>query len=309
MDVAVSEGASFAEVVWAWTVAFLPRLGGALLILIVAVLVARYGARGAVRLMDRTSRIDSTLKPVLGAVIRYGVVIIAIVAMLGQLGVQTASLLAALGGAALAIGLALQGTLANIAAGIMLLWLRPLRVGEFIDNGEVAGTVREIGLFATRLDTFDGNYRFVPNSLIWAKPLINYTRNPNRMTNLLFRLPYDADVENALRLLTGLLKSDHRVLKEPAPEVIIDELGENAITIAVRGWVPNAVFWPTNRDLARQAKSLLLANGIEIAYPQRTVHIVQAPAEIAGSRAGRDTHVTTDIPLEPDEPTAPSTRG
>ena len=138
------------------------------------------------------------------AVVRYTINIIVIVAALARIGVPTTSILAVLGAAGLAIGLALQGTLSNIAAGIMLLWLRPFRVGEFIDAGEIAGTVNEIGLFATELKTFDGIYSFVPNSELWNKSIFNYTRNPARMTNMEVGISYGSDIEKARRVMLDL---------------------------------------------------------------------------------------------------------
>ncbi|MCW5696832.1 MAG: mechanosensitive ion channel [Bauldia sp.] len=271
----------------------MPRLGTALLILVVGLLAARYFARGVSNLVRRTGRVDPTILPVLRAIVRYGVAIIVLVAFLSQLGVQTASVLAALGAAGLAIGLALQGTLANIAAGFMLLWLRPFRAGEYIDNGEVGGTVREVGLFATRLDTFDGNFRFVPNSLLWAKPLVNYSRNPTRMTNILVGISYEADIERARALLLDLIKSDQRVLADPAPDVIVENLGENAVTLAMRAWIPNSSFWPAQRFLVQEAKALLKRSGVEIALPQRIVHVIREPEEkSAQPRPGRDSPVS-----------------
>src|SRR5688500_12445793 len=144
---------ALAAMVWAWSLAFLPRLGAALVILIVGVLLAGWAAGLVRRTVPRSSYIDVTAEPILATAARYAVLILVLVAVLGQLGVQTASLLAVLGAAGLAIGLALQGTLQNIAAGIMLIYLRPFRVGDYIETAAVAGTVREIGLFVTYLET------------------------------------------------------------------------------------------------------------------------------------------------------------
>ena len=166
---------------WAAAATLLPRLILAVLILFAGALVGRWVARAVSGALAGTGRIDETARPALAAAARYGVLILAFVAALSQLGVQTASLLAALGAAGLAIGLALQGTLANIAAGIMLLWLRPFRVGDYIEivsGTPFSGTVKEIGLFACLLETYDGLFVFVPNSSIWAAPLRNHSRTP-----------------------------------------------------------------------------------------------------------------------------------
>src|SRR6185369_11584824 len=155
---------AFAAMVWAWGTEFLPRLGVAIVILIVGFTVARWASRITRLAIERSRHIDSTLEPIAATGIRYAILIVVIIAALGQLGVQTTSLLTVLGAAGLAIGLALQGTLQNIAAGIMLLFLRPFRINDAIETPAVAGTVEEVGLFATRLRTSDGIYKFVPNS-------------------------------------------------------------------------------------------------------------------------------------------------
>src|SRR5687768_15168420 len=179
MDIDLSQApdqlSALAAMVWAWALAFLPRLAAALVIVAVGFFAAGWAVRLIERLAQRTSRLDPTVLPVFTAAARYAVLILFLIAALGQLGVQTASLLAVLGAAGLAIGLALQGTLQNIAAGIMLIYLRPFHVGDYIETPTVAGTVKEIGLFATHLDTGDGLFFFAPNSEIWNKPLKNHS--------------------------------------------------------------------------------------------------------------------------------------
>src|SRR6185295_12583996 len=162
---------TFATMVWAWGTAFLPRLGVAVLILIVGFAIARWASRLARLTIGRSRHIDSTLEPIAATGVRYAILIVVFIAALGQLGVQTTSLLTVLGAAGLAIGLALQGTLANIAAGIMLLYLRPFRAGDTIETPLIIGKVREIGLFATNMETLDGLFYFVPNSALWNVPL------------------------------------------------------------------------------------------------------------------------------------------
>jgi small conductance mechanosensitive channel len=165
-----------ADIAYVWLVAFTPQLALAILILLLGTAGARWSAALVRRLMLGSGRVDPTIVPVLAAVLRYSILILVVVATLSQLGVQTASLLAVLGAAGLAIGLALQGTLTNIAAGIMLLWLRPFRIGDFIEVNAISGTVKEIGLFVCELETADGIYLFAPNSAIWNSPLKNHSR-------------------------------------------------------------------------------------------------------------------------------------
>jgi small conductance mechanosensitive channel len=274
---------ALAAMVWAWSLAFLPRLGAAVLILVVGFLVAGWAARGVRGVLNRTPHVDPTVVPVVGAVVRYGILILILIAALSQLGVQTASLLAVLGAAGLAIGLALQGTLSNIAAGIMLLYLRPFRVGDHIETDTVAGTVKTVGLFVTELDTFDGLFVFAPNSQLWNKALINQTRNARRMMSIPIGVSYNADAAQARDILLAMANEDPRILRDPAPVVYVDKYGDNSVDLIFRAWAATAVFADVQRKMTEEAKRRLEAAGIEIPFPQRIVHLV-SPAP-AGDRA------------------------
>ena len=270
--------AASASLAWTWVLEFLPRLGAAVLIAGLGYLVAHWTSRAVANLVARTERLDPTFVAPIAAVIRYSILIFVFVAALSQLGVQTASVLAALGAAGLAIGLALQGTLSNIAAGVMLLWLRPFRAGENIDAGGIAGVVREVGLFVTLLETGDGVYRFVPNSELWNRPLLNYSRHGTRQVDLRLRIAYGQDVEKARRLLIDLAKSDRRVRAKPAPDVFVAELGEAGIVLAFQSWVSTADFGTVQHHLIEEGLRRLLDAGMEIPAPQRVV-LAPAPAE------------------------------
>jgi small conductance mechanosensitive channel len=279
MDVTLAQApeqlSALAAMVWAWMLTFLPRLGAALLILVIGLFLAGWAAGFVRRLAARTSHIDATVQPILGTVVRYAVLILFLIAALAQLGVQTASLLAVLGAAGLAIGLALQGTLQNIAAGIMLIYLRPFQIGDTIETPTVAGTVREIGLFVTHLDTGDGLYYFVPNSEIWNKPLKNHSRNPRRLMVIRIGIGYGADPAEARRVLLDMAASDERILADPPPSVFVEKYGDSVVTIAFQAWAATAVFWDAQRAMAEEAKRRLEAAGIEIPFPQRIVHVVR----------------------------------
>lgn len=255
---------AIATMFWAWAVDFLPRLASATLLLIVGLVVARWIGRLIATLSIRNLHIDETVRPAIAAVVRYGISIIVIIAALAQLGVQTASILAVLGAAGLAIGLALQGTLSNIAAGFMLLWLRPFRVGEYIETANVSGVIREIGLFATTLDTFDGLYRFVPNSQIWNTPLINHSRNRARMSTFTIGISLDADVGKAEAIAMAVLEKDERILDDPAPEVFVDRMTDNFVFLGIRAWLPSRLFWTGERDIAEAVRERLGAAGIPV---------------------------------------------
>ena len=168
------------------------------------------------------------------------------------------------------LGLALQGTLSNIAAGMMLLWLRPFRVGDYIETASVSGSVREIGLFVTELETFDGIFRFVPNSEIWNKPLINYTRNAARLLNISIGIRLDDDADKAVGTIRNAIGERLTpVPSAPAPEVFIDSLADNFVFIGVRAWLPSNSYWTTHRSVVTAMKTKLDAAGIPV---QRLVH-------------------------------------
>ena len=178
---------------------------GAIVMLVAGWIVAGWIRRVIRRAMDRVPAMDETLKPFIANLIRYVVLIFVLIAVLNQFGVQTTSMIAVLGAAGLAIGLALQGTLANVASGVMLLFLRPFNVGEYVDAGGIAGTVVEIGLFNTEIKTSAGLFLIVPNKIIWDGPITNFSRNPTRRFDLPIGIGYDDDVDGALALLMGLM--------------------------------------------------------------------------------------------------------
>ncbi len=255
--------------------AILPNAVTALILLAAGWALAGWAERGVGRLLDR-AQIEPTLRGVTTAVVRYALLIIVIVAALGQLGIQTTSVLAALGAIGLAIGLALQGTLANIAAGIMLLWLRPFRVGDYIDAGGVAGTVRDVGLFASQLDSWDGIYQFVPNSELWNKRIVNYSRLERRLVDLKFAISYADDIDRARDVLLSLAKADERVMADPAPDCFVDALGENGVVLALRVWTATSTYWPLRRMLMERGKAEIEAAGLTIPLPQRVIHKASA---------------------------------
>ncbi|MCX8999075.1 mechanosensitive ion channel family protein [Rhizobiaceae bacterium BDR2-2] len=236
---------------------------GALILLILGWLAAGLLRGWAFRALSRIRGFDETLARFFSNALRYAILILVVVMVLGQFGVQTASIIAALGAAGLAIGLALQGTLQNIAAGIMLLVLRPFRVGEYIETASISGTITEIGLFATEMKTPDGLYRLAPNSTLWNVPITNFSREDTRRHDLTVTVGLDADIDKAEALLMGLARQDKRVLDSPAPEVFVADLTETGALITLRYWVQRSLWWRTTRDLTRAAKLALDETGKE----------------------------------------------
>ncbi|MGJ8571325.1 MAG: mechanosensitive ion channel family protein [Hoeflea sp.] len=243
---------------------------GAIFILIVGWMVSRILARWVRSLLKRTHRIDPTVVGFFSIFVRYTVLVVVVIMVLGQFGVQTASIITALGAAGLAIGLALQGTLQNIAAGIMLLVLRPFRVGEYIDADGISGTIKEIGLFATELQTLDGLYRMAPNSQLWNVPVTNYSRLPERRHDLVVGIGYEDDIDKAQSVLLDLARADDRVLSVPEPWAYVSELGDSAVSVTLRYWTKSADWWVTSREITKAAKIAFDEHGISIPFPQVT---------------------------------------
>ena len=250
-----------ADLAWNWAEIFLPRLLAAVVILIVGFVVAGWLGRVVRRMLSR-AQIDPTLRPILAAVVRYAVIILVVVAGLGQLGIQTASLLAVLGAAGLAIGLALQGTLSNIAAGIMLLWLRPFHIGDYIEVGAQSGAVQEIGLFACQLRTFDGLFLLMPNSAIWNQPLKNHTRNGSRLVSVSVSVPVGAELDQVRRTLVEVAAGIRFALRDPAPTVFIDNFTSGALILNLMVWAAPQEAGELERSIIEGSKRALDALGV-----------------------------------------------
>ena len=262
------------DVAWGWTAAFLPRFVAAILILIVGALVARWLSRAIFNVTGRSGHIDATVRPILAAIVRYAILILVFIAALSQIGVQTASLFAVLGAAGIAIGLALQGTLSNIAAGLMLLWLRPFRIGDFIEVNGMAGTVREIGLFVCHLQTYDGIFLFAPNSTIWNQALRNHTRNAGRLISVDITVPAKADIDRARDILLDMAKRDQRILKAPQPRVFVEKLTGDGLLLNLRVWARHENVGELQRVIVEQAKAEIESAGIETLHPQQVVRVI-----------------------------------
>jgi small conductance mechanosensitive channel len=253
-------------------------IAGAIVLLVVGWTVAGWIRRVIRRTLDSVPVLDETLKPLIANLVRYAVLIFVLIAVLNQFGVQTTSIIAVLAATGLAIGLALQGMLANVASGVMLLFLRPFNVGEYVEAGGIAGTVAEIGLFNTEIKSSAGPGLVVPNSKIWDGPITNFSRNPTRRFDIAVGIGYDDDIDGAMALLKGLLTGDDRVLDDPEPLVVVQELGDSAVIINLRAWTRSGDYGATVWDLNKEIITELQATGYSIPFPQRDVHIVSGEA-------------------------------
>ncbi len=246
---------------------------GAIVILIVGWIAAGWLSRALGRALSRASRVDETLRQFLTSVARYAVIVFTIIAVLERFGVETTSFIAVLAAAGLAIGLAFQGTLSNIAAGVMLQIFRPFKVGHYIDGGGVGGTVEMISLFATELNTPDNVHIIVPNAQLWGASIKNYSHNARRRLDIDVGIGYGDDIGRALDVIKGLADADERVDSDPAPEVMVTGLGDSAVDLQLRLWCAAGDYWGLRYDLTRSVKEAFDAAGISIPFPQRTVHL------------------------------------
>ena len=245
---------------------------GAILILIIGWNVAGWAQRATDRALSRVQWLDDTVRPLFTGSVRYLVLAVTIIAVLNQFGVETTSVIAVLGAAGLAIGLALQGTLSNVSAGVMLLFLRPFKVGDYIVAGGTSGTVKELGLFATELATPDNVFVSVPNSSIFGGVIQNFSHHGTRRLDIGVGVAYDADLNVAMKVLLETLEKDGRALGDPAPQVMVTELADSSVNLNLRFWVDAADFWPCKFDMTKGIKEALDAAGIEIPFPQRVIH-------------------------------------
>jgi len=247
---------------------------GALCILVIGLWLSGKAHGLVAKGLEKTKRIEAMLIGFFSSLAKYAVIIFTVIAVLGQFGVQTASLLTVIGAAGLAIGLALQGTLSNLAAGVMLLIFRPFRVGDFIEAGGQSGTVKLLNLFFTEMATIDNVRIVVPNNDIWGKPIKNYASNPTRRIDLTAGVAYEANMDEAMAALTAMVERDSRILKYPEPLITVSELADSSVNILVRIWVGKDDYWTVLFETTKAIKDSLDAAGIGIPFPCRTVYMV-----------------------------------
>jgi small conductance mechanosensitive channel len=248
-----------------------------IIISIIIIIGGIFLSRAAVKLLNRTTsgsfHIDDTISHLLRIVIRYSIFIICLIMILNAFGINTASLIAVIGAAGVTIGLALKDTLGNIAAGIILLFLRTYRRGDYIEFSSYSGTVKEISLFTTTLETPDGVFVSAPNSNIWGTVLKNYTRNGRRRMDISVGISYSDSIDSAFSVMREIIASEGRFLREPAPQVLVQSLGDSAVVILLRAWASSDVYWPVYWDQLRNIKEKFSEAGLNIPFPQRDVHV------------------------------------
>jgi len=247
---------------------------GAIALLIFGRIAAAWG-RGISRKAMTKAEVDPTLVAFFSKGVYYLILIVVFIAVLSLFGVQTTSLIAVLGAAGLAVGLALQGTLSNFAAGVMLLIFRPFKLDDFVDIGGTMGSVMEIGLFSTTLKTTDNVKIVVPNSSVWGGTISNFNGYDTRRVDLVIGISYDDNIQTAMDTIRSIVTSDERVMAEPELQIAVSNLGDSSVDLVVRPWCQGADYWNLRFDLTKKIKEGLEAAGCSIPYPQQDVYMHQ----------------------------------
>lgn len=224
-------------------------------------------------------RLDATIAKFLGRIIHVVLFLFVVIAALDRLGVKTTSLVAIVGAAGLAVGLALKDSLSNFAAGVMLILFRLFREGHYVEVAGTSGTVKEIRIFATVLTSPDNKVITVPNAEILANNIVNYSEKPTRRVDMVFGVSYDADLSQVKKILEEVVAEDERCLKDPAPTIVVGELADSSVNFLCRPWVNSADYWPVKWGMTEEVKRRFDAAGIGIPYPQMDVHLNKVDAE------------------------------
>ena len=259
------------EQIWLWLRLNMVEIAGAFAVLVIGLLLAGILSGWVARALNRSGRIDPTVANFLSNLVKYALWALVLVTVLAQFGVETTSILAALGGMALAVGLALQGTLSNVASGVMILVQKPFKIGESINAGSISGTVQQIGLFTTELKQFDGLFVMVPNSELWNQAIVNLNRHPTRRLELIVGIAYDDSMQQARQELLALAEADERVLKDPAPQTFVSSLDDSSVGIGMRVWCATGDYLALSWDLTEATKARFDDVGISIPFPQRDI--------------------------------------
>ena len=246
----------------------------ALAILFFGRIAAGWGRRLLEKVLTRGGT-DKMIVGFAGSILYIGLMVFVVLAALGKLGIQTTSFIAIIGAAGLAIGLALQGSLANFAAGFLLIIFRPFKVGDYVEAGGVSGSVEAIQIFTTTLSTPDNKTVIVPNSSIYEGNITNYSAKETRRVDLVVGVSYDADLAQVKRILNEIAEQDERVLRDPPPRIAVSELADNSVNLIMRMWGKTGDYWGIYYDATESVKLRLDEAGIGIPYPQRDVHLYE----------------------------------
>jgi small conductance mechanosensitive channel len=258
--------------IWELLTVFGLKILAALAILILGRWVAKFLSSILKKVMTK-SNVDATLVKFIHNLTYVALLVFVVLAALGQLGIQTTSFIAVIGAAGLAVGLALQGSLANFAAGVLMIIFRPFKVGDLIEGAGVTGTVEEIQIFTTQLKTPDNKTIIIPNAKISGDNITNYSTKGTRRVDLVIGIGYDDDIDKAKKIMADVMAQDERILKDPPPNIAVAELADSSVNFVVRPWVKAEDYWNVYSDITENIKKRLDSEGISIPFPQRDIHV------------------------------------
>jgi len=247
---------------------------GALATLVIGIWIAKWLASIASKVLSKRN-VDPTLSKFAVSVIKIALITFVIISAISQVGIETTSFVAIIGAAGLAVGFALQGSLSNFASGVMLIIFKPLKVGDFIEGGGAMGSVETVGMFVTTLTTPDNKVVYIPNSALTGGNIVNYSAKDTRRVDMVFGIGYSDDIDKARGVIKLLLDADSRILKDPAPQIVVSELADSSVNFKVRPWVNSADYWGVYFDITEQVKKNFDEQNISIPFPQRDVHMFQ----------------------------------
>ncbi len=245
---------------------------GAIVMLIIGLWLSKLLTKVVVKVLTK-KEIDNTVVQFLASLLKMVLYAVVVLATLDQLGIETTSFIALIGAAGLAIGFALQGSLSNFAAGVMLIVFRPFKAGDFVQTAGESGVVESVQMFITTLKTPDNKTIFIPNSKITGDNITNFSAKPTRRVDMVFGIGYGDDIDKAKKIISDLLENDSRVLKDPATVIVVSELADSSVNITVRPWVNSADYWGLYFDMTEGVKKAFDEQGISIPFPQRDVHL------------------------------------
>lgn len=263
---------------------FLPTLLGALVWLVIGWWIIRIMVKYMKRFSEKKGH-DPALTNFLINIVNWGLVVLLLVSVIGMLGIETTSFIAILGAAGLAIGLALQGSLSNFAGGVLIIALKPFRIGDWIEVNGISGSVKEISMFYTKLNTFGNQLAIIPNGELSNDNIINYSGEGTRRDAITIGISYESNIKLAKETLMNLLNEQEDILEDPAPAVVVTELADSSVNLSVRFWAKNEHFWDRHWYTIEEAKTRLEAAGISIPFPQRDVHFFDHSKETSSAKA------------------------
>lgn len=272
--VSTEDVSDYVDLAIGMAIAYTPKVIGAILVIVIGLWIVNRLVTVMARGMER-SNTDPTLAKFLKNLVSIGLKVLLFISAAAMIDIQTTSFIAVLGAAGLAIGLALQGSLANFAGGVLVLMFRPYRVGDYIEAQGIGGTVTEIQMLNTVINTPDNKRIIVPNGAISSGIITNYSSEPTRRVDFVFGIGYGDDIRTAREVIKGVVEKDERIFDEPGPQIVVSNLGDSSVDITVRVWANAADYWGIKFDLTEQVKLAFDEAGVSIPFPQRDVHLYQ----------------------------------